>query len=238
MLAPEDDKLNKIERLKSKLFNKNFNPKIEHREEFPHFRDREVTDTWVEKEDTFKSLKEKFLLKTSMFKKFFIFSVVFFILAIGYSSYIFFIKSNTVSNDNIDISILSNAFTNGGEEYPLLLEVVNKNNAPLLLVDLVILYPKSSEISISNESERLRMSLGTIPTGATKNENIRIVLFGEQGSIRPIKISLEYRVEGSNAIFVKEKMFEVTINSTPINISVEAPAITTSGKDFTLDPQN
>ena len=234
-MPPQDrEKLNKIEELKSKLFNKNYQTKIEHRDSFSHFPKKEVMDSWEEKENAEPDFKEKFFMKTSMFKKFFIFSIVFFILALGYASYMFFAKGNTVSNNNIDISILSNAFTAGGEEYPLLLEVSNKNNSPLELVDLVIEYPKSSQASSSQDNEHLRISLGTIPAGGIKNENVKLVLFGEQGTTRQIKISLEYRVEGSNAIFVKDKLYEVSINSTPMNLSVEAPLEVSSNQEITL----
>ena len=80
----------------------------------------------------------------------------------------FFSKSNAVSNDNIDISVLSNAFTAGGEDYPLLLEIANRNNSPLDLVDLVVEYPKSSQVGLSQDNEHLRISLGTIPAGGIK----------------------------------------------------------------------
>ena len=234
-MPPHDgDKLNRIEELKSKLFNKNYQTKIGHRDSFPHFQKREVMDSWIKKEDARSTFRENFFMKTSMFKKFFIFSIVFFILALGYASYMFFAKGNTVSNDNIDISVLSNAFTAGGEEYPLLLEIANKNNSPLDLVDLVVEYPKSSQASLSQDNERLRISLGTIPAGGVKNENMKLVLFGEQGSTRQIKISLEYRVEGSNAIFVKDKFYDVSINSTPINLSINAPLEASSNQDITL----
>ena len=53
--------------------------------------------------------------------------------------------------------------------------------------------------------------------------------------MRPIKISLEYRVEGSNAIFVKEKLYEVNINSTPINLTVDAPEVISPNQDITLN---
>ncbi len=235
-MPPRDrNKLNKIEELKGKLFNKNYQTKIEHRDSFPHFQKREVMDFWEKKEDVESNFREKFFKETSLFKKFFIFSIVFFVLALGYASYMFFAKSNTVSNDNIDISILSNTFTAGGEEYPLLLEITNRNNSPLELVDLVLEYPKNSQAGLSQDNEHFRASLGTIPAGGIKSENIKLVLFGEQGSMRQIKISLEYRVEGSNAIFVKDKFYEVSINSTPINLSINAPLEASSNQDVIFD---
>ncbi|MFK5282390.1 hypothetical protein ACI3PL_22800, partial [Lacticaseibacillus paracasei] len=50
-----------------------------------------------------------------------------------------------------------------------------------------------------------------------------VTLFGQQGTTRDIKIALEYRVPGSNAIFVKEKIYTVNISSAPVNLSVTGP---------------
>ena len=234
-MPPEDkNKLNRIEELKSKLFSKNYQTKIEHRDGFSYLRKKNVMDSWGAKQGTGVETEGKFFLKTSMFKKFFIFSVGFFAIAIMYAAYIFFAGGNTVSNDNIDISILGNNFTAGGEELPLIVGITNRNNSPLDLVDLVMEYPKGTTTDLSSDTARFRESLGSIPAGAVRNENLKVVLFGEQGSARPIKISIEYRVPGSNAIFVKEKLYEVSIISTPINLQVDAPLTISPNQDITL----
>jgi hypothetical protein len=223
MLENDGSKLNKLEDLKGRLFSKNYKVKLEHRDSFPHFQRKEVPVSWEKKEEVKSDLREKFFMKTSMFKKLFIFSIVFFVLALGYAAYTFFANSNSVSSDNIDISVQSNTFTAGGEEYPLLVQIANKNSSPLELVDLVVDYPKSSSSDSSTDSDHIRLSLGTIPAGGIKNENVNLVLFGEQGSTQQLKISIEYRVQDSNAIFVKDKLFDVTISSTPVDLSVDAP---------------
>ncbi len=228
------DKLNRIEDLKSKLFNKNYQTRIERRADFPHIESKDVVDSWEGSEKSEANSRERFFMKTSMFKKFFIFSLIFFVLALGYAAYMFFGNTNTVSNDNIDISVLSNAFTAGGENYPLSLEITNKNNSPLELADLVVEYPKSSDSTAPGDNDRVRISLGTIPAGAVKSQNVDLTLFGEQGSTRQISISLEYRVEGSNAIFVKNKSYQVSIDSTPINLSIDAPTEINSNQNITL----
>ncbi len=233
MSLRDREKLNRVEELKAKLFSKDYQTKIGFRDGFSHTERVDVPDSW--QDDTKNSLKEKFFMKTSMFKKFFIFSIVFFILALGYASYVFFVGSNIVSNDNIEISVLGNAFTAGGEDLPLQVEIANKNNSALELVDLVLEYPKSSSTDLSQDTEHIRESLGTIPAGSVKDENVKVMLFGEQGSTRQVKISIEYRVEGSNAIFVKDKLYDVSINGTPINLSVDAPEETTPNQDITLN---
>jgi hypothetical protein len=235
---PLDDrnKLNRLEELKGKLFSKNYQTKIEHRDVFSHLPKRDIMDSWdTGEKKSYKNNGERFFMRTSFFKFFFIFSIFVFILALGYAGYVFFIGGNTVSNDNIDISIIGNNFTSGGKELPLVVGITNKNNSPLELADLVMEYPNGSAADSSSDTQNFRESLGTIPAGAVVNENLAPVLFGEQGSILTIKISLEYRVAGSNAIFVKDKTYDVTINSTPINLSVDAPTTVTSGQAITLD---
>lgn len=192
-------------------------------------------DSWTPKETAGGNDEKNFFIKTSRFKKFFVFSLIFFILALTYAAYVFFAGSNTVSNDNIDISILGNNFTAGGESLPLIVEITNRNNSPLELVDLVVEYPKDSNDTSSSDVERLRDSLGTIPAGAVRNDNMNVLLFGEQNSICTLKFSIEYRVAGSNAIFVKEKNYDVSITSTPINLSVDAPSTISPNQDVTLN---
>ena len=236
----DGDKLNRIEELKGKLFSKNYKTKIEHRDRFSHTSRKDIPDTWEngKKETDSVSYQDKFFVRTSVFKNFFIFSLVFFILTLLYASYIFFAGGNIVSSDNIDISISGNNFIAGGEELSLVVGITNRNSSALDLVNLVMEYPKSSESANAGlplGTERNRFLLGTIPAGAVRNENLKVVLFGEQGSIRPIKISLEYRVEGSNSIFVKTKSYEVIISSTPLNISVDAPVTINPNQDITLN---
>lgn len=232
----EKEKLNRIEEMKTKLNSRNYEPKREYHNSFTYHVEKDVPDSWEDGErGSFSDLKEKFFKKTSMFKKFFVFSLIFFLLAIGYAAYMFFAGGNTVSNANIDIAVLGNTFTAGGEELPLQIEITNRNNTALELADLLIEYPKGSATDLAGETERLRESLGTISSGEIKNSNIKVVLFGEQGSTRQIKISLEYRVAGSNAIFVKDKFYDVSISSAPIDLSMEAPTEVSENQDVVLN---
>ena len=234
MAEGDRNKLNRIEELKRKLFSKNYKTEIEHRDSFTHLESSNVPDHWTVGGEIVRKAGDQLFVKTSVFKKFFLFSLGFFVLALGYASYMYFVAGNTVSYDNIEISVLGNTFTAGGEELSLQVGITNRNNSPLELVDLVLEYPKSGNPSSGSDTERIRESLGTIPAGGIRNENVKLILFGEQGSVRNIKISSEYRVEGSNAIFVKDKLHDVSINSTPIDISVEAPDTASSNEDVTL----
>src|SRR3990167_10458650 len=92
MALGDGDKLNRIEELKRKLFSKNYQTKMEHRDNFTHLDFKDVPESWAERGVIARHLGKKFFLRTSFFKKFFLFSVVFFVLALGYASYMFFIE--------------------------------------------------------------------------------------------------------------------------------------------------
>jgi hypothetical protein len=240
-MSPEDknklsqNKLSQVEKLKSKLFSVDYKIKTEPPIGFTNRFKKEVPNAWPKIE--MKSNSEKiFFSQTSIFKKFFVFATLFFIGTLVYSFYVFSIKGNLISKENIDISILGNSFASGGEEIPLTITVGNRNNSALELVDLVIEYPKSSiGDSAQGEAERLRESLGNIPPGENRTKNIKLTLFGSQGVVLPVKILVEYRVEGSNVIFIKERIHEVSINSVPLNILVEAPKEVSPNQDITLE---
>ncbi len=229
----DKEKLNEVEDLKKKLFSTSYKTRIEDREGFHYIHREKIPETWNESD---LNNNKNTVKKNPIFQNFFIFSFIVFLGAVGYLLFNFFIKGNDVSNENIEIAVFGNTFTGGGEELPLIVEITNKNSLPLELADLVIEYPKGSAVDNTGEEiARLRQSLGVVKAGEVKSETIKVSLFGETGSIHQIKIALEYRLEGSNAIFVKDKLYEVTINSTPVNLSILAPIDTTPEQEFILN---
>lgn len=164
---------------------------------------------------------------------------IFFVLAFGFAYYRFFMGSNTISGDNIDILISGPVSISGGDELSLDIEVKNKNNIDLKVVDLRIEYPdgtKSAE-NVSVDLKRYSKVLGDINAGKSERSIVKSILFGEENSEKIIKISVEYRVAGSNAIFSKEKDYSILISSSPVNISVNNPKEANANQllDFTIN---
>lgn len=211
----------KIEELKNKIYSKTI--KISPRERSKiHEIHHNVSYEWKDEESQKPTKKpSKNILSSSIFKKAFIGSIIFFLASALFAVYMFFGESNTVSARNIDINILGNSFVNGGEELPLQIEIVNKNRVGLRNTDLLIEYQEGA--GSSESLKRTRMDFGDIGPGEAKREIVNIVLFGQQGSVRDIKFSFEYRVPGSNAIFVKDRNYIVNISSAPVNLLVNGP---------------
>lgn len=226
-------KKSKIERLKEKLYSpksKDLQPKprgIIY--EDPH----EIESAWRESAPEAPHKKKKSLLENTMFRKFFIGAIGFFVLALIFGGYMFFAGSNTVSADNIDINVLGNAFTSGGEELPLKIQVVNRNNVALEYGDLVLEYQKGSGSTESLQTDRF--DVGTVPAGGMVEKLLSLTLFGQQGTTRDVNITLDYRVKGSSAIFVKQKPYVVNISSTPVNLVIDGPDVTNSNQEISFN---
>ncbi len=232
-----DDNKNKIEDIKMNLYDPNDKSMTHQREGLLHQINHKVDIDWkpedIPKQES--NMKNKFKKPPmSGFKKFFIVSIVFFIVALGFAYYKFTQNDVSVSSDKININVIGNAFTKGGEKLPLQIEVTNSNNANLELANLIVEYPKGADDNATDVVRLPRDTIGKIKPGETIIRNIEVKLFGEENSIRNIKASLEYHPAGSNAIFAKDKIYPVTISLAPLSLIMEAPANTSSDQPISL----
>jgi len=225
---------NKIEDIKRKLYDPNDKMMSHQREGILHPIKEEVSLDWKDESAKYDDMKNKFK-KTgiSIYKKFFIVAVIFFIGALGFS-FLKLSNNTSVSSDNINIAVIGNAFTKGGDELPLQIEITNNNNSNLELANLVIEYPKGAEDNISDVVRLPRDSIGTIKPGEVVIRNIKVKLFGLEKSIRNIKVGLEYHPAGSNAIFTKDKIYPVTISLAPLSLNIDSPTSTISNQQISM----
>ncbi|MDQ5961871.1 MAG: hypothetical protein QG669_263 [Patescibacteria group bacterium] len=232
MLEEEKKPVDRIEALKHKIYTTSNDVVRKTKEGVLHVKNNvKIPDTWAPRVQEHVATTTRVMSKPSLFKKFFLFSLIFFAGAVGFAVYKFYGGGNAVSSEKIEIEILGNSFTGGGEALPLQIAVTNKNSVPLELADMIVEYPKGSDDTVL---ERRRIEFGEISSGKTIAENVEVTLFGEQGSEKTIKAILEYRVRGSNAIFTKEYSHIVSINAAPLVLSVEAPADVSSNQEMTL----
>lgn len=166
----------------------------------------------------------------------FLSSLAFFVLAAGGAALLFFSGTNTVSTKNVAINVAGPTSIRAGDTLTLQIVVTNKNTVPMELTDLVVEYPSGtrSEPDVSVELPRVRESLGTIDPGASVNRTERSVIFGTAGTVATVKISVEYRVPSSNAIFHSETMYSVPVSASPASINVSSLSEVVSGQSVSM----
>jgi hypothetical protein len=177
--------------------------------------------------------------KNIPYNKILLVTFIFFVLALGFAFFRFFGGSNTVSGNNIDILVSGPVSIGGGEELPLDILVKNNNNINLQTVDLRIEFPAGTRQpgNIQTELKRYSEVLGNISIGKSAERVVKAVLFGQENTQQVIKVIVEYRVAGSNAIFSKEKDYNILLSSSPVNISVLGPTEVNSNQpvNFTVN---
>lgn len=220
----EKNDVNSMDKLRSGLYSRDVHPSVR--------RTRPLSgesygdnDAWQHNDEKKQKEKPVFFEEKrgiSFASKILIVSFVFFLIASGVSFYKFYGGSNTISPNNIDILITGPTSVSGGEKISLDVMVHNNNNIDLKSAELRMEYPEGarSPEDLKTEIKRSRDSLGNITQGGSVSKRVEVVLFGEEKSVKNIKVVAEYRVQGSSAIFYKEKTYEIVISDSPVNIEI------------------
>jgi hypothetical protein len=84
------------------------------------------------------------------------------------------------------------------------------------------------------ELKSTRELIPDINPGGVGQKTIKAVVYGEENSKKQIKVTIEYRVKGSSAVFQKEKTFDLLISSAPLSLSVSSFKEVNSSQEFEL----
>ncbi len=189
---------------------------------------------WAGAEDIMAMRKKR---RMSPFKNFFILSLIIFLGAASFSAYKFYGGRNFFSAQNLDILITGNAFIQSGEDLNLEVSINNKNTIPVTVSNLYIEYTKggsTEEESGTPTLERKKIEMESVAAGGITVGQVRLALYGDQGTKRTIRAVLEYRTADVSATFIKDGTFEVTFASSPLTISVDSPTSVNPNFDTTL----
>lgn len=163
--------------------------------------------------------------------------IAFFVVSVGLSSLFLMSGGNSISGENISIAVTGPFAIGGGEAIPLQVGITNDNNVPIESATLIVEYPKGTR-SVSDNGKDLfieRLSLDTVNSGETLNIPLRALVFGEENDEKDIKVSIEYRVKGSNALFFKEAdPLRFKISSSPIVLNVANTVKISSGQETSI----
>ncbi|NQV93185.1 DUF11 domain-containing protein [Candidatus Kaiserbacteria bacterium] len=224
------DEKDRINILRKKLYSRTSQAQDQKRHGL-HSSQSSVKKSWSQPEmKKIMPVKEK----RSFLGLFFVVSLLFFLGSALFGSFYFLGEKNIVSADNVEIEIQGPTAVGGGDTLGLQISIVNKNSTTLELTDLLIEYPEGtrSPDNLGRELTRSRDSLGSIQPGERVKKSVEAILFGEENTQKEIKVTVEYRVAGSNAIFFAEKLYQVTLSSSPVSVSVRSFTEVTSGQEI------
>ena len=163
-------------------------------------------------------------------------AALFFIAAVASATYFLVFGGRSISTDRIVIIPDGPVSIGSGDTVTLLVSVENRNPVTAREAALTIEFPDTAR---SPEDETMPLThyedtMGDILSGETGTRSVQVVLFGSENERVVIPIRFEYRIEGSNAVFVKEATYEVLITSSPLSIRAEAVSEAAAGQPLTF----
>lgn len=196
--------------------------------------DQKPTD--VNHDDLYDDLEIKRVQQKSLFKKMFIGSCVFALVAVGVFIFSLFSGRARLTGENVNVTVSAKTFADSGEETTVKVSVANENSLPMELVKLTFKYPVGSTKD-ANALKEITRDLGTIGSGQVKEETFPVTLFGEQGTQKDLSATVEYRLQDSNAVYEKNGLAKLTLRSSVANLVVSGSPTLLSGQQLpiTLD---
>ena len=230
-----------LEKLQKDLYSKTYQKKTINRHQLDQ-KEYSLEGDW-EPEKTEKDSKPIDLSEFSennkkfgFFSYLMIFAALFFVSSVGYAGWVLYGGNQDISANEVDINIVGPVSVGAGEVLSLDVIIQNNNPVDLQAVDLIIDYPdgtRSSENFI-DPLKRARDRVEDIPSGTILRDTISSSLFGDEGDNKEISVKVEYQVEGTSAVFSKEKKFSVILNAAPARISVSGLKEVSSGQEVEL----
>ena len=212
----------RIERLQNKLYSPNTQFQIRKRKTLQK-KNVELKDSW-EKErgkDFSEGLRKGPGL--SIFAKLAIFAFIFFVGSVSYALFIFNSGQQTLSGNDVEVTVVGPVSVGGGEELTLDIIIENNNSIPIYTVDLVLEYPDGTKsfTDLRTDLPRIRDGLGDIAPNTVVKKSYSAALFGQEGDQKTVDVHVEYRLPGSTAIFERGKTFVLSLQSSPIRLAVD-----------------
>lgn len=160
---------------------------------------------------------------------------VFFLLALVAAAYFLVFGGRAVSTDRIGITVDADTDIASGDEISFIVTVENRNPVTITATSLKIDFPDTARIAERPDSPPFyEDTLGDIASGESGTRSMRVTLFGSENERIIIPVKFEYRIEGSNATFVKETEYEVLVSSSPVSIRAEALSEISVGQPVTF----
>ncbi|MBI2096188.1 MAG: hypothetical protein HYT43_00975 [Candidatus Taylorbacteria bacterium] len=174
--------------------------------------------------------------KIPVMKTIFIFSVIFFLIALGMAAFVFFKGDNVVSSENVDLEVTGPVNLRGGDELRLAVSIRNRNNARLTKGSLNITFPEGAKEpdDVSQELSFVSVPVRDLSPGGREESEVRAVIFGAENESKKFKMVFEYRVAGSNALFSKEAEYEIILSSAPLTLRIDALREISSGQEYEM----
>lgn len=168
--------------------------------------------------------------------RFLVIAIGFFVLAGATAAGLFLLGGRDISADNLLIDPDGPPTIASGDTVAIVIRVKNNNPATITNVNLHVDLPDGTREALdkSRPFDQYNDTLGTLASGEETSRTVNAVFFGAQNQVLTVPIRVAYKAEGSNAAFVTEDEYTVTVTTSPISLTVSAPSEAASGEPFVV----
>jgi hypothetical protein len=169
--------------------------------------------------------------------RFFVAALVFFVLTASAAGAYLLYGGRSVSTNNVIVKTQGPTTIASGDTVPLLVTIDNKNPVALKDVTITITFPEGTRASddptkpLPNYTE----SLGDIQSGGHLERTIKAAVFGSEGQQIVLPITIQYKTDKSNSVFVKQTQYDVIVTTSPIALTISSLSQVSSGQSLTVD---
>jgi len=169
--------------------------------------------------------------------KFLIAAGAFFLLAGGVAAFFLLHGTRAISSDRVQVQVAGPTTIASGDTVTLVFTVHNGNPAAMNSTMLFAQMPDGTRRADDDTQsyDQYTDTLGTVNAGADATRSVQVKLFGAQNQALSIPVRVEYRTEGSNALFVSNATYTVTVSTSPVSVQVSTLTQSASGQPLTLD---
>ncbi len=165
-------------------------------------------------------------------------ALIFFLIAAGVAAFLLLTGGTSVSSDKVDIKVNEGAPTaiSSGDTVPLLIEITNHNPTTLTKLSFSVNFPEGTydPDQAGQLLTHATVAIDSLAPGETVRRTVRARLFGVQNQQLSLPLTLEYRTQGSSAVFVKKDTYVVTVSTSPIALEVQSISEVSGGQEFTV----
>jgi hypothetical protein len=163
------------------------------------------------------------IVKKSKFVWFFVFGLVSLVLAFIFAYYQYGFNKNQVSNDKILITSDIKENMRAGESNLININLNNSNLIDLKDVKVNVTYQKGFTRQGEADIVSNNFYFGDVVPSVYYSTTTLISLIGSENDVRKFKIIITYKVQGSNAEFVKTLESSIKINNPTISLKINSP---------------
>lgn len=175
--------------------------------------------------------------KLSLAAKFFIGAVAFAfvagVIAIGF----LFFGGRSFSTDAVAISVESDGISvSSGDTISFFITVRNQNPTTITGAKITVDFPEGTreEGNAIQPFARYTDTLGDMAPRQEVARTVRATVFGAENQVLTVPVTVEYRVEGSNAVYLAKKEYSFTVTSSPLSLSIASASEVASGQPVAL----